>query len=97
MIKKDNQIQEFLKKDGLSIEDFNNYSNFHILENKSPKLCTDRLDGVLHTCYIWLHTHSLNQIKEVYDNLTVLENEDGNSEIGFKNVDIAEKICCYGL
>lgn len=91
IIKKDNLIQTFLKKDGILIEDLNNYSYFHILENKSPKLCTDRLDGVLHTCYIWLHTHSLEQIKEVYDNLTVLENEDGNPEIGFKDIDIAEK------
>lgn len=91
IIKKDNLIQTFLKKDGILIEDLNNYSYFHILENKSPKLCTDRLDGVLHTCYIWLHTHSLEQIKEVYDNLTILENEDGNPEIGFKDIDIAEK------
>lgn len=91
IIKKDKKIQDLLKEDNLSIEDFDNYSNFHILENKSPKLCTDRLDGVLHTCYIWLHTHSLEQIKEVYDNLTVLENEDNNPEIGFKDIKIAEK------
>ena len=91
IIKKDAQIQTFLEKDGVLIEDFNKYSDFHILENKSPKLCTDRLDGVLHTCYIWLHTHSLKEIKEVYDNLVVLENEDGHPEIGFKDIDIAEK------
>lgn len=91
MIKKDNQIQTFLEKDGLSTEDFNDFSNYYVLENKSPKLCTDRLDGVLHTCYIWLHTHSLMEIKEVYDNLMVLENEDGNPEIGFKDINIAEK------
>lgn len=74
-----------------SIEDLDNYSNFHILENKSPKLCTDRLDGVLHTCYIWLHTHSLEQIKEVYDNMTILENEEGNPEIGFNDIKVAGK------
>lgn len=91
VIKKDDKIQVFLKEDNLSIEDFNDFSKFHILENKSPKLCTDRLDGVLHTCYVWLHTHSLEQIKEVYNNMIVLENEDGNFEIGFKNVDISEK------
>ena len=61
------------------------------MENKSPKLCTDRLDGVLHTCYIWLHTHSLEQIKEVYDNITILKNEEGEPEIGFSNIKIAEK------
>ena len=74
IISQDKKIQDFLKEDNLSIEDLADDSNFHILENKSPKLCTDRLDGVLHTCYIWLHTHSLEQIKEVYDNITVLKN-----------------------
>lgn len=91
IISKDKKIQDFLKEDNLSIEDLDNYSNFYILENKSPKLCTDRLDGVLHTCYVWLHTHSLERIKEVYDNITILENEEGNPEIGFKDIKIAEK------
>lgn len=91
IVKSDAQLKDFLEEDGLSIEELDNYSDFHILENKSPKLCTDRLDGVLHTCYIWLHTHSLGQIKEVYDNMTVLKNEEGNPEIGFKNIKIAEK------
>lgn len=91
MLKKEEKIIDFLKEDGLSLEDFQDFSNYPILENKSPRLCTDCLDGVLHTCYIWLHTHSLEQIKEVYENILVLKNEDNVSEIGFQNLDIAEK------
>lgn len=91
IVSQDKEILAYLKEDGLSLDELNDFSNYHILENKSPKLCTDRLDGVLHTCYIWLHTHSLHQIKEVYDNMIVLQNENGHSEIGFQNVKIAEK------
>lgn len=91
MISDDLEILKYLKEDEVSFDDINNYLHYHILENKSPKLCTDRLDGVLHTCYIWLHTHKLEQIKEVYDDMVVLKNEDDNEEIGFKNVEIAEK------
>ncbi len=91
IINKDRELQKYLKEDDVTLDDLNDYSHFPILENKSPKLCTDRLDGVLHTCYIWLHTHSLEEIKEVYNNLTVLENEENNKEIGFKDIDIAEK------
>ncbi len=87
MISQDKELLSYLKEDGLTLDDFKDYSNYHILENKSPKLCTDRLDGVLHTCYIWLHTHSLEQIKEVYDNIVVLKNEEGNPEIGFRDID----------
>lgn len=91
IIKQDKEIQKFLIEDGLSLENLNNCDNYRILENKSPRLCTDRLDGVLHTCYIWLHTHSLKQIKEIYDNIIVLNNEDDIPEIGFKSVKMAEK------
>ena len=91
LIKKDNKLLKYLKEDNISLEDLKNLSQYPILENKSPKLCTDRLDGVLHTCYIWLHTHSLEDIKEVYNNITVLNNEDNKPELGFTNLDISKK------
>lgn len=91
MIQQDKEILDFLKEDGFIVADFADYLKFHVLENKSPKLCTDRLDGVLHTCYVWLHTHSLEQIKEVYDNMVLLRNEDDTPEVGFNDVDVAEK------
>ncbi len=91
IINKDEKIQIFLKEDNVTIEDLKDYSHFPILENKSPKLCTDRLDGVFHTAYIWLHTTSLKEIKEMYNNMIVLKNEDNNREIGFKDKKTAEK------
>ena len=91
IVRQDKEILEFLKEDDISLANLDDLSNFHILENKSPQLCTDRLDGVLHTCYIWLHTHSLEQIKEVYNNMMVLKNECGDLEIGFDDLEIAEK------
>ena len=91
ILKNDRQLIDYLEEDQVSLNDFKDYSKFPILENKSPNLCTDRLDGVLHTCYVWLHTHSLEQIQEVYDDLVVLKNSLGNPEIGFKTQAIAEK------
>lgn len=91
VVREDTQILDFLREDGISVEELDDYSDFHILENKSPRLCTDRLDGVLHTCYIWLHTHTLDEIREVYDNMAVLQNEDKEPEIGFNDLEVAEK------
>ena len=91
IIKEDDDLLRCLNEDEVLLEDINQYPYCYILENKSPKLCTDRLDGILHTCYIWIHTHSLNQIKEVYDDLIVLLNEENKPEIGFKHISIAEK------
>lgn len=83
VIKQDEELLSYLKEDGILIEELKDLSIFPILENKSPKLCTDRLDGVLHTSFIWLHTHSLEEIKKVYEALVVLENEEGKKELGF--------------
>lgn len=91
VVQEDQELQSYLKMDGITSTDLEETKQYPILENKSPKLCTDRLDGVLHTCYIWLHTHPLNEISEVYSDLIVLENEDSQKEIGFKTKDKAEK------
>ena len=93
VIKYDKELMSYLNEDGITLNNLTKLEKFPILENSSPQLCTDRLDGVLSTCYIWLHTHSLDQIKNVYDNLIVLTNEYGNPELGFKNLDIAD--CLY--
>lgn len=89
MIKNDKELLTYLDEDGVSIASFDELENYPILENKSPQLCCDRLDGILHTCYIWLHTHNIEKIKEVFANMVVLNNEDGRAEIGFNNIDSA--------
>lgn len=91
MTKQDQELLEFLEEDKIPLEDLQDLSCYPILENHSPKLCTDRLDGVLHTCFIWLHTHTLQEIKEVYEDIVVLTNEEGNKELGFKTKEICEK------
>lgn len=91
IIIKDNILVSYLKEDNIYLEDLNDLSKYKILENKIPRLCTDRLDGVLHTCYIWLNTNTIEDIKEVYNNLILLNNEEDNIEIGFKDIDSAMK------
>jgi len=91
----DKELLKFLKEDKIDIDEIDideieDLSHYPILENKSPRLCADRLDGVLHTCYIWLQTHSLEDIYEVYQNLVVLD-KGGILELGFKSEEIALK------
>lgn len=91
MLKKDEELLTFLIEDNVDLEKLQDLTKYPILENKSPKLCTDRLDGVLHTCYIWLPTHSLKEIRNIYNDMIVLVNEDKNPEIGFQSQLIAEQ------
>lgn len=84
-------IKDLLKEDGIDINLFKDISKYSIVENEKPKICVDRLDGVLHTCLIWLQYFDINDIKEIYDDLTILINENNEQEIGFKNIEIADK------
>ena len=93
MLKDDEEIIKYLKEDSIDLNCLNDLAKYPILENKSPRLCCDRLDGVLHTCYVWLHTHTLSYIKEVYDDMCVLKNEDNVMEIGFNSASTALKFC----
>ena len=86
----DYELLKMLKDDKIDVAEIIDLKSYPILENKSPKLCADRLDGVLHTCAIWLHTHSLNDIAKIFIDLTILEDND-KLEIGFKSEEFALK------
>lgn len=83
-LEQDAELMHFLSDDKIEPEEILDLSRYPILENKTPRLCADRLDGVLHTSFIWLQTHSLNDIKRVYDDLMVLD-DNGETELGFKS------------
>lgn len=89
LAKLDDELMMYLKSDGIEVEELDDLSDCHILENKHPRLCADRLDGVLHTSYIWLNENTLDDIKEIYRSVKVLENEDNLPELGFANINSA--------
>jgi hypothetical protein len=91
MISNSDEIKKCLIDDGVNFEDILDASKYTIVENKKPKICVDRLDGVLHTCYIWVPIWEIQTIKRIYNDLAVLKNEFGEEEIGFKTLSIAEK------
>lgn len=58
LAKEDKELMGYLKEDGIEVCELDDLSDCHILENKNPRLCVDRLDGVLHTSYIWLNENT---------------------------------------
>jgi hypothetical protein len=83
-------IKKYLIEDKINVKDLSNIEKYTVLENKKPKLCVDRLDGILHTCLIWLNCWSIDKVKKVYENIRVLTNEFGEEEIGFSDKNICE-------
>ncbi len=90
VISNSNEIKKYLKNDHINIEDIRDISIYPVVENKKPKICVDRLDGILGTCLIWQQYWDLSTVKKVYDDIVVLNNEFSEVEIGFQNKEIAE-------
>lgn len=92
IIKESKEIMRLLERDNIKIEEVNDYHIYPIADNDTPQLSSDRLEytlsnGLGATEKIW----GLEEIKEIYQNIEVQENEEGIKELGFKNKEIAEK------
>lgn len=92
IISESKEIMDLLNRDGISIDEVSNYHNYPIADNDTPRLSSDRLEytlsnGLGATEKIW----ELEDIKKIYTDIVILENEDGIEELGFKNKKIAEK------
>ena len=91
IIKQDKKLQEYLKEDDINIEDIINFKEYSIVDNKRPKLCADRLDGIILNGISWAKNINEWDIKEIVSDLKVYDNEDKEKELGFKSKDIALK------
>jgi HD superfamily phosphohydrolase len=86
------ELKMLLKEDNLTIKDIINYKNCPIVDNHRPKLCADRLDGIILTSLAWTKKLELDEIDEILNSTQVYRNESNIKEIGFKNKKIANKI-----
>ena len=49
----DNYLLECLKEDNILVDEIVNFKRYPIVDNNRPKLCADRLDGVILTGLFW--------------------------------------------
>lgn len=92
IISQDTKLQELLKEDNISINAIIDFKKYSIVDNKRPKLCADRLDGLILNGIGWAKNINEEDIKEIINDLEVYQNEDNESELGFKSKDIALKV-----
>ena len=85
-------IKNLSKRDNIKSEDLANFKNYPIVDNKRPKLCADRLDGIILTSIGWTKNITKEEIKEILDNIGIYINKDNEEEIGFKDYIIAKKV-----
>lgn len=91
IIRNSEQIMSLLKRDRIQLEEVDDYHIYPIADNDTPKLSADRLEYTLSNGMYFKEVWSLEQIKEMYNNIEVQENEEKIIELGFKDLIIAEK------
>ena len=92
IIKNDKELRRCLRIDKLKYSDICDFKEFSIVDNKRPKLCADRYDGLILTGYNWTKSIELSDILEFTDNLCLHMNEDNILELGFKDRDICSRV-----
>ena len=92
ILKNDPYFIECLKEDKIKIEDIINFKNYTIVDNERPKLCADRLDGVILTSIGWTKNITKEDIFNIVKNIKIYKNEFNEKEIGFKDEKTAYKV-----
>ena len=92
IISESKEIMALLNRDGIKVEEVADYHIYPIADNDTPCLSSDRLEytlsnGLGATEKIW----TLDDVKEIYNNIEIQKDENGIEELGFKDISIAEK------
>lgn len=92
IIMKDKYLIECLKEDNIDIDEVEDFKKYPIVDSPRPRLCADRLDGLIYIGTTWTQNLVIEEIKEIIDDLTIVNNEDEKLEIAFKSLKIAQKV-----
>lgn len=92
ILREDLYLKECLKQDNILLEDITNFKKYTIVDNDRPKLCADRLDGVILTALFWTRTININDVEKIINNTQIFINEEKNEEIGFTYREIANLV-----
>lgn len=91
IIRNSKEIMKLLHRDGIKIEEVFDYHIYPIADNDTPMLSADRFEYTFSSGLVFHRVWELETIKEIYDNVSVLKNENDTQELGFNDWKICEK------
>ena len=92
IILSDSYLKQCLLKDGVSANEIIDFKKYSLVDSARPKLCADRLDGIILNSLGWTKTISKQDIKDILNSIAIYINEEGKQEIGFTNYEVANKV-----
>lgn len=91
IIRGSKEIMSLLNRDGIKIEEIADYHIYPIADNDTPQLSADRFEYTFSSGLVFHRVWELDAIKEIYNNVSILKNENGIEELGFNDWKICEK------
>lgn len=91
IIRNSRTITRQLKRDGIMPGEVSDYKLFPLADNPMPNLAADRLEYALSNGYFIYDAWTIDQVKRFSENVTVLHNENGIEELGFRDLEIAKE------
>lgn len=91
IIRNSKEIINLLNRDGITVEEVSDYKLYPIADNETPCLSADRFEYTFSSGLVFFRVWELDKIKEIYNDIVILENEDGIEELGFSHYEICEK------
>lgn len=89
ILRNSSALKKYLLEDGIDIEDIIDFKKYSVVDLPRPSLCADRLENIISVGFNWIDKMSFNAAKNIIDNLTLKENEIGESEIVINNKNYA--------
>ncbi len=93
IIRGDAELGRLLSEDCLTPAQVEDYHIYPIADNEIPQLSADRLEYMFPSGMALDGSWTMDEIRQCYNDLVILKNEDGKDELGFKHVEIAELYC----
>ena len=93
IIREDEELGRLLSEDGLTAAQVEDYHIYPISDNEIPQLSADRLEYMFPSGMALDGSWTMEEIRQCYNGLVILKNEEGKDELGFKSLEIAELYC----
>ena len=93
IIRGDEALNRLLAEDRLTAAQVEDYHLYPIADNEIPQLSADRLEYMFPSGMALDGSWTMEEIRRCYNDIIVLKNEDGQDELGFQTIEIAELYC----
>lgn len=91
IIENSEEIMSLLQRDKIKLNEVDNYHLYPIADNDTPQLSSDRLEYSLSNALFTYKLSDIETIKEIYNDIKIVKNEQNIDEIAFKTKKIARE------